>query len=185
MSALKIPVDTIAALQAYLLQFHKGWVKNRLTGEPYNQISNKAKFAAIVPNFINNEIKLKGSFTYGNSGFTFQLTTNSNGKQKPLLSITRHANCTSSQDLIHAIIEKLILTAKIKVTGSEEVIHGVFIEPTLKAFKKSEKINQANRDKILHFEQEGFFDVGFRTFLLQHEGDGLRCCKSNKAKKRK
>ena len=37
MSALKIHVDTIAALQAYLLQFNKGWVKNRLAGEPYNQ----------------------------------------------------------------------------------------------------------------------------------------------------
>jgi hypothetical protein len=180
MHALKINVNTIAALQAHLLQFRKGWVKNRLAGAPYDQISMKPKFAAIVPNFSNNEIKLKGSFTYGESGFTFQLTTNPGGKQKPTLNFTTHAKCCASQDLIYSIIEKLVLTALKKIIGREDIIHGNFIEPTLRAYKKSEKINQANRDKITHFEQTGFFDSAFKTFLLQHETDGLRCCKKSK-----
>ncbi len=175
----KITNDDIALINAYMKHKSKGWVKNRLHGRFFDKIPGD-KFAVIIPEFNQNECIVKGAYTWGRSGFTFNIVIKLSGNYIPSIRINPHPKCEYSQDDLNNIVYELIHTAKHKLAGSETKERADFREPRLQAQSKSVRISQKSRDNINKFKGN-YFNVEFADFLLQHEQDGLRCQASRKS----
>lgn len=165
----------IATVTALCKHLHKGVVRNRLTGSPYNVVSSSnPKFAFMLPNFKDDQIEVNGSFTWGDSGFSFAVKISSDGKSI-ILSLKAHRNCTLTQSQMEQIIYHLMGNAKSKLTNEFPIKKETFKEPMLLAYSASKKPSQTTIDNINHFVAQKIFDEQFGNALITHHNDGIRC----------
>lgn len=165
---------SIASFTAASKQLNKGWVKSYIELDALKNIQ-KNKFAVLVPDFLHNHILIKGSLTWGISGFSFSINTQLKGQTPPILTIFPHNNCDIEKDVIEGIVMDLIEMANNKVFGNQTILRGKYRAPRLKAVNRSIKISLKSRENIERFKSMGVFDHEFSMFMLRHESDGIRC----------
>ena len=171
--SVDFPPEDLFTIITLCKKQHRGAVGNRFKN---SIVPAQNAFGIVLPHsFEENGTQLKGSITWGDSGFNFKVTAYS--KEKVLLRWNAHKKFDLSAQETETMILEFLKFVKNKVMTRELGIK-VFARgkyPRLEAIPYEKKHSDKSDENIQLCYEAQLFDAEFKKFVLNHADFGVRC----------